>query len=331
MSATPPPHARRDRRARVSRRTAARRRAASTSPRALECQERVARLREAWLLDRGAVSGDVDEPARVVLGGAGRARRWQRARQSAARGRRAERRVPARSGGILRGTPSPRLRRASRPRCSSWCGHDLAASRPPPGRRQTATVEKTPRPRPSTLRRRAPRGDRPRASTTRRSRASPPRRRCEDVAVLVPPSALARRLRGDGAAQMPETPPGKWWKTAAHRPGPQAHAGPAGRSLEEIFARNRRAFVDLKADVERHQIDVEELVAKKDSDPKKVSAAVDALEQSRAQAAQVDDDDVPRAEGRPDAAAVAAVPRTPRRLAARAAGGTPPRRGREAR
>ena len=39
--------------------------------------------------------------------------------------------------------------------------------------------------------------------------------------------------------------------------------------------------MDLKADVERRQIDVEELVAKKDSDPKKVAASVDALEQSR--------------------------------------------------
>ena len=51
--------------------------------------------------------------------------------------------------------------------------------------------------------------------------------------------------------------------------------------LEEIFARNRKSFVDLKADVEKNQIDVEELVAKKDADAKKVSAAVDALELSR--------------------------------------------------
>jgi Spy/CpxP family protein refolding chaperone len=51
--------------------------------------------------------------------------------------------------------------------------------------------------------------------------------------------------------------------------------------LEDIFSRRRREFVDLKADVERRQIDVEELVAKKDSDSRKVSAAVDALEQSR--------------------------------------------------
>jgi Spy/CpxP family protein refolding chaperone len=79
---------------------------------------------------------------------------------------------------------------------------------------------------------------------------------------------------------MPEAPPGKWWK----RPlivrildlTPEQQA-----KLEDIFSRRRREFVDLKADVEHHQIDVEELVAKKDSDPRKVSAAVDALEQAR--------------------------------------------------
>ena len=87
-------------------------------------------------------------------------------------------------------------------------------------------------------------------------------------------------LARPGAAQMPEGPPGKWWK----RPGivrtldlsPEQQA-----KLEDIFSRRRREFVDLKADVERRQIDVEELVAAKDSDPKKVAASVDAMEQSR--------------------------------------------------
>jgi Spy/CpxP family protein refolding chaperone len=91
---------------------------------------------------------------------------------------------------------------------------------------------------------------------------------------------LAAALAWPVAAQMPEGPPGKWWK----RPrivqlldlSPEQQA-----KLEDIFSRRRREFVDLKADVEHHQIDAEELVAKKDADPKKVSAAVDALEQSR--------------------------------------------------
>lgn len=95
------------------------------------------------------------------------------------------------------------------------------------------------------------------------------------------PSVLAAAvLAWPAAAQMPEGPPGKWWKrpvivrTLDLSPEQQ-------RKLEDIFSRRRREFVDLKADVERCQIDVEELVAAKDSDPKKVAASVDAMEQSR--------------------------------------------------
>jgi Spy/CpxP family protein refolding chaperone len=93
-------------------------------------------------------------------------------------------------------------------------------------------------------------------------------------------AACAAFAFGPAAAQMPETPPGKWWKRP--RVVQLLKLSPEQQDkLEEIFARNRRAFVDLKAEVEKSQIDVEELVAKKDSDPRKVSAAVDALEQSR--------------------------------------------------
>lgn len=93
-------------------------------------------------------------------------------------------------------------------------------------------------------------------------------------------AACAALAGAPAAAQMPETPPGKWWKRP--RVVQLLKISPEQQEkLEEIFARNRRAFVDLKAEVEKNQIDVEELVAKKDSDPKKVSAAVDALEQSR--------------------------------------------------
>ncbi len=81
-------------------------------------------------------------------------------------------------------------------------------------------------------------------------------------------------------AQMPEAPLGKWWKRP--RIVTLLNLTPEQQErLEEIFSRNRRAFVDLKADVERRQIDVEELVAKKDADEKKTVAAIDALEQAR--------------------------------------------------
>jgi len=81
-------------------------------------------------------------------------------------------------------------------------------------------------------------------------------------------------------AQMPEAPPGKWWKRPRIVQMLNLTTEQQAK-LEDIFSRHRREFVDLKADVERRQIDVEELVAKKDSDARKVSAAVDALEQSR--------------------------------------------------
>jgi len=93
-------------------------------------------------------------------------------------------------------------------------------------------------------------------------------------------AALGAALALPAFSQMPETPPGKWWKRP--RVVQVLKITPEQQDkLEEIFARNRKAFVDLKADVEKNQIDVEDLVARKDSDPKKVSTAIDALEQSR--------------------------------------------------
>jgi Spy/CpxP family protein refolding chaperone len=93
-------------------------------------------------------------------------------------------------------------------------------------------------------------------------------------------AALGAALALPAFSQMPETPPGKWWKRP--RVVQMLKLTPEQQErLEEIFARNRKSFVDLKADVEKNQIDVEELVTKKDADPKKVSTAVDALEQSR--------------------------------------------------
>jgi Spy/CpxP family protein refolding chaperone len=102
-------------------------------------------------------------------------------------------------------------------------------------------------------------------------------RRCLAAASFV---FLAAAPAPPAAAQMPEAPPGKWWK----RPRIVQLLGLTAEQqtkLEDIFSRRRREFVDLKADVERRQIDVEELVAKKDTDPRKISTAVDALEQSR--------------------------------------------------
>lgn len=91
---------------------------------------------------------------------------------------------------------------------------------------------------------------------------------------------LATAPARPAAGQMPEVPPGKWWKRPLIVRMLDLTAEQQAK-LEDVFSRHRREFVDLKADVEKHQIDVEELVAKKDSDARKVSEAVDALELSR--------------------------------------------------
>jgi Spy/CpxP family protein refolding chaperone len=92
--------------------------------------------------------------------------------------------------------------------------------------------------------------------------------------------AAAVFFAASAPAQMPDVPPGKWWKRPAIVE--QLALTPEQQDkLDAILAKDRRSFVDLKADVEKKQLDVEELMAKKDSDPKKVAAAVDALGESR--------------------------------------------------
>jgi Spy/CpxP family protein refolding chaperone len=95
-------------------------------------------------------------------------------------------------------------------------------------------------------------------------------------------SVLALALLGSGAAraQLPEGAIGKWWKRP--RVVETLHLTPEQQErLEAIFAKNRRSFIDLKADIEKRQVDLEELMARKDSEPKKVSSAVDAFEQAK--------------------------------------------------
>jgi Spy/CpxP family protein refolding chaperone len=92
---------------------------------------------------------------------------------------------------------------------------------------------------------------------------------------------LAAALSGPpAAAQMVEMPAGKWWKrppvVESLKISPEQQ-----ERLDEVFSKNRRAFVDLKADVDRRTIDLEDLLAARDVDPKKVGAASEALEQAR--------------------------------------------------
>jgi Spy/CpxP family protein refolding chaperone len=82
------------------------------------------------------------------------------------------------------------------------------------------------------------------------------------------------------AAQMIEMPAGKWWKRPPVVESLKITPEQQER-LDEVFSKNRRAFVDLKADVDRRTIDLEDLLAARDLDPRKARAASDALEQAR--------------------------------------------------
>lgn len=82
------------------------------------------------------------------------------------------------------------------------------------------------------------------------------------------------------AAQMVEMPAGKWWKRPPVVETLQLSAEQQQR-LDEVFSKSRRAFVDLKADVDRRTIDLEDLLAAKSVEPKKIAAASEALEQAR--------------------------------------------------
>ena len=98
------------------------------------------------------------------------------------------------------------------------------------------------------------------------------------------PAALAALLLAAAAApafaQLPEMPLGKWWKRP--RIVERLKLKPEQQErLDEIFAKNRRAFIDLKADVDRRAVDLDELLAKKESDPARIAAATDALEQAK--------------------------------------------------
>ena len=82
------------------------------------------------------------------------------------------------------------------------------------------------------------------------------------------------------AAQMLEMPGGKWWKRPAVVETLKLTPEQQQR-LDEVFLKNRRAFVDLKADVDRRTIDLEDLLEAHDVDPRKAGAASEALEQAR--------------------------------------------------
>ncbi len=86
---------------------------------------------------------------------------------------------------------------------------------------------------------------------------------------------------------------------APHGPmGPGAHAGKFWRrplvqaelkltteqirDLDDIFSKNQKALIDLKADAEKRQLDLDALLADRGADENKLAAQVDLVEESRA-------------------------------------------------
>lgn len=89
-----------------------------------------------------------------------------------------------------------------------------------------------------------------------------------------------------GARPGPPPPPpggfglGKFWKRPEVRR--QLRLSDAQvKSLEAVFLRHQRALVDLKAEVDRRQIDLDELLADDRADERQLSAAVEVLEDAR--------------------------------------------------
>jgi Spy/CpxP family protein refolding chaperone len=93
--------------------------------------------------------------------------------------------------------------------------------------------------------------------------------------------AMAMSTAAPAFAQLPEMPLGKWWKRPKVVERLKIKPEQQER-LDEIFSKNRRAFIDLKADVDRRSVDLEELLAKKDSEPARIVGATDAFEQAKA-------------------------------------------------
>lgn len=93
---------------------------------------------------------------------------------------------------------------------------------------------------------------------------------------------------GVGAAlARPEGPPGggrhlgKFWRRPEVRQQLNLTDDQV-RQLDEVFVRNEKALIDLKADVEKRQLDMQNLVADHRAEDKKLEQAIDRLEDARA-------------------------------------------------
>lgn len=80
----------------------------------------------------------------------------------------------------------------------------------------------------------------------------------------------------------PDLPDGKWWK----RPRIAAHIGLSSeqsREIEEIFVKSRGRLIDLKADLEKKQAELQDVMEDETADRRTVAQRIDAVENARAE------------------------------------------------
>jgi Spy/CpxP family protein refolding chaperone len=94
--------------------------------------------------------------------------------------------------------------------------------------------------------------------------------------------ALAWVLLAAPLLASPDMPDGKWWK----RPRVAAAidlSADQSREIEAIFVRSRGRLIDLKADLEKRQLDLQDVMDDESADRRVVAQRIDALENARAE------------------------------------------------
>jgi len=89
-------------------------------------------------------------------------------------------------------------------------------------------------------------------------------------------------LAAAGTARAAELPDGKWWK----HPGITAEIGltpEQSSEIEKIFVRSRTRLIDLRADLEKKQLALQESMEDRSADRKVVEKNIEAVENARAE------------------------------------------------
>src|SRR5713226_1933186 len=89
-------------------------------------------------------------------------------------------------------------------------------------------------------------------------------------------------LAAAGIARAAELPDGKWWK----HPGITAEIGltpEQSSEIEKIFVRSRTKLIDLRADLEKKQLGLQESMEDRNADRRDVEKKIESVENARAE------------------------------------------------